>query len=172
MFTDYGKKARSHFLRVIAESVTNGKPAAADTGCQHKNVHEVDHHGHHGHACGCGGHAVDPGKVKKPLSLKSAWAAIASVGDPPCSGALIVLVCASAQGLFWAGVVPMFAMALCAAITVTSLATIALGARGLATRYLSVAGFSGLVFKSVEVLGASLVFFLGNTLEAASLQAV
>jgi ABC-type nickel/cobalt efflux system permease component RcnA len=109
--------------------------------------------------------------MKEPLSFKSAWAAIVSVGVRPCSGALIVLVFASAQGLFWIGVASTFAMALGTAITVTCLATIALGAKGLATRYLSATGSSGLVFKSVEVLGASLVFFFGITLLAASLQA-
>ncbi|MFK7856495.1 MAG: hypothetical protein AB8B79_20440 [Granulosicoccus sp.] len=63
-----------------------------------------------------------------------------------------------------------FAMALGTAITVTSLATIALSAKSLATKYLSVTGASSLVFRSVEVLDASLVFSLGITLLAASMQ--
>jgi ABC-type nickel/cobalt efflux system permease component RcnA len=144
----------------------------ADAHAEHSG-HDHTHHGHHhhDHSCSCGGHAVDPDIMKEPLSFKSAWAAIVSVGVRPCSGALIVLVFASAQGLFWIGVASTFAMALGTAITVTCLATIALGAKGLATRYLSATGSSGLVFKSVEVLGASLVFFFGITLLAASLQA-
>ena len=108
--------------------------------------------------------------MRDPLSLKSAWAAIVSVGLRPCSGALIVLVFASAQGLFWVGVASAFAMALGTAITVTSLATIAIGAKGLATKYLSATDVSGAVFKSVEVVGASMVFLLGVTLLAAALQ--
>lgn len=135
--------------------------------------HGHAHHSHdhdHDHDCNCGGHAVDPHTMTDPLSLRSAWAAIASVGLRPCSGALIVLVFAAAQGLLWVGVVSTFAMALGTAITVTTLATIALGAKGLAAKYLSATGASGVVFKSIEVCGASLVFLLGITLLAASLQ--
>lgn len=62
-------------------------------------------------------------------------------------------------------------MALGTAITVTTLATIAVGAKGLATKYLSVAGAGGsaAVFRSIELFGASLVFLLGVTLLAASM---
>ena len=132
--------------------------------------HDHGHHHDHDHECGCGGHAVDPSTMQEPLSLRSAWAAIVSVGLRPCSGALIVLVFASAQGLFLVGVASTFAMALGTAITVTTLATIALWAKGLATRYLTISGSSGWMFKSVELLGASLVFLLGITLLAASFQ--
>lgn len=132
--------------------------------------HNHHHHGDHDAACGCGGHAADPATLKTPLTLRSAWAAILSVGLRPCSGALIVLVFAAAQGLFMVGVASAFAMALGTAITVAVLATVAIGAKGLATAYLSVDGRAGWVFKGVELLGASLVFLLGVTLLAASLQ--
>jgi len=52
----------------------------------------------------------------------------------------------------------------------TGLATIALVAKSLATKYFSVAGSYSLIFRSIEVLGASLVFLLGITLLAASMQ--
>ncbi|MEP1444336.1 MAG: nickel/cobalt transporter [Hyphomicrobiales bacterium] len=153
----------------------------------HSHSHDDHHHGHHhghdhghshshghdhdhDHDCSCGGHAVDPSTMQEPLSLRSAWAAIISVGLRPCSGALIVLVFASAQGLFLVGVASTFAMALGTAITVTTLATIALWAKGLATRYLTISGSSGWMFKTVELFGASLVFLLGITLLAASFQ--
>lgn len=80
-----------------------------------------------------------------------------------------MLVFASAQGLFWVGVVSTFAMALGTAITVTTLATIAIGAKGLAASYLGGSNSAGWVFKGIELLGASLVFLLGITLLAASL---
>lgn len=152
-----------------ASSNAHGETIRYDEHAHHDHHHHDHHHDDHD-ACGCGGHAVDPGKMEDPLSLRSAWVAIASVGLRPCSGALIVLVFASAQGLFWVGVASTFAMALGTAITVTSLATIALGAKSLATKYLSVTDSSSLVFKSVEVFGASLVFSLGITLLAASMQ--
>lgn len=132
----------------------------AGCGHQHQHVHEAE--------CGCSGHAADPSTLTQPLTLRSAWAAILSVGLRPCSGALIVLVFAASQGLFMVGVVSTFAMALGTAITVTTLATIALGAKGLATSYLDINGSAGWVFKGIELLGASLVFLLGITLLAAS----
>ncbi|MEO1066506.1 MAG: nickel/cobalt transporter, partial [Pseudomonadota bacterium] len=137
----------------------------------HEHVHHHHHHDHD-HACGCGGHAADPTALDKPLTLGSAWAAILSVGLRPCSGALIVLVFAASQGLFWVGVLSTFAMALGTGITVTLLAAIAVGAKGLAAKYLATSDGAGLAFKAIELLGASFVFLLGITLFAASMQGV
>jgi len=181
------QKGVQPFLKSKTVLVTDVGPIVHEADCHHHEAHahhhhdhghnhdhhHHDHHGHdhdHDHECGCGGHAVDPSTMQDPLSLRSAWAAIVSVGLRPCSGALIVLVFASAQGLFLVGVASTFAMALGTAITVTTLATIALWAKGLATRYLSISGSSSWMFKSVELLGASLVFLLGVTLLAASFQ--
>ncbi|MEP3232594.1 MAG: nickel/cobalt transporter [Hyphomicrobiales bacterium] len=180
------QKGVQPYLKSKTVLVTNVGPIVHEDDCHHHEAHahhhhdhahshNHDHHGHdhhhdHDHECGCGGHAVDPSTMQAPLSLRSAWAAIVSVGLRPCSGALIVLVFASAQGLFLVGVASTFAMALGTAITVTTLATIALWAKGLATRYLTISGSSGWMFKSVELLGASLVFLLGATLLAASFQ--
>jgi len=143
---------------------------ANETGCRHSHDHIHTHPHTHTHeaSCGCGGHAVDPAMLTKPLTLRSAWAAILSVGLRPCSGALIVLVFAASQGLFMVGVVSTFAMALGTAITITTLATLAIGAKGLAATYLDIDGRAGWVFKSIELLGAGLVFLLGITLLAAS----
>lgn len=180
------QKGVQPFLKSKTVLVTNVGPIVHESDCHHHETHVHHHHdhshshdhGHHGHDhhhdhdhdCSCGGHAVDPSTMQDPLSLRSAWAAIVSVGLRPCSGALIVLVFASAQGLFLVGVASTFAMALGTAITVTTLATIALWAKGLATRYLTISGSSSWMFKSVELLGASLVFLLGATLLAASFQ--
>lgn len=165
------QKGVQPYLKSRTVLATDVGPIVHDADCHHHEAH-AHHHGHgHDHECGCGGHAVDPSTMQDPLSLRSAWAAIVSVGLRPCSGALIVLVFASAQGLFLVGVASTFAMALGTAITVTTLATIALWAKGLATRYLTISGSSGWMFKSVELLGASLVFLLGITLLAASFQA-
>ena len=60
--------------------------------------------------------------------------AIVAVGLRPCSGAIIVLVFALAQGLFWIGVASTFVMGIGTAITVAAIATLAVGARGLAGR--------------------------------------
>lgn len=154
---------------------------AHDHGCTHNHAHA--HHGHnhdhkHDHShdhdhgeCGCGGHAADPRTLKEPLSLKSAWAAVMSVGLRPCSGALIVLVFSAAQGLYWVGVVSTFAMAVGTGITVATLASIALGAKGLASQYLATGGQTAWAFKTIEILGASLLILLGATLFMASMAA-
>lgn len=142
---------------------------------QHGHNHHHHHHHHHNHAhehdeaCGCGGHAADPATLTKPLTLRSAWAAIASVGFRPCSGALVVLVFAASQGLFMIGVVSTFAMALGTAITVTLLATMAISAKSMASAYLDRGGEVGWVFKAIELGGASFVLLLGLTLLSAAL---
>ena len=66
--------------------------------------------------------------------LRRGLSAIVAVGLRPCSGAIIVLVFALAQGLFWIGVASTFVMGLGTAITVATIATLAVGARGLAGR--------------------------------------
>ena len=66
-----------------------------------------------------------PGGWKRGLS------AIVAVGLRPCSGAILVLVFALAQGLFWAGVAATFVMGLGTAITVAAIATLAVGATAL-----------------------------------------
>ena len=57
-----------------------------------------------------------------------------AVGLRPCSGAIIVLVFALAQGMFFIGVASTFAMGLGTAITVAAIATLAVGARSFAGR--------------------------------------
>ena len=46
----------------------------------------------------------------------------------PCSGAILVLVFALAQGLFWAGIAATFVMGLGTAITVATIAVVAVSA--------------------------------------------
>ena len=57
--------------------------------------------------------------------LRHGLSAIVAVGLRPCSGAIIVLVFALAQGLFWIGVASTFVMGLGTAITVAAIATLA-----------------------------------------------
>jgi ABC-type nickel/cobalt efflux system permease component RcnA len=91
--------------------------------------------------------------------------AIVAVGLRPCSGAILVLVFALAQGLFWAGVVSTFIMGLGTAITVAAIATLAVGARGLAQRFASARPGPGmLVLRGLEVAAALLVLVFGIAL--------
>ena len=89
-------------------------------------------------------------------------AAIFAVGIRPCSGAILVLVFALAQGLFWAGIAATFVMGLGTAITVAAIAVMAVSAKGLAQR-LSVGreGGGALVMRGVEFGAAGLVLLFG-----------
>ena len=138
------------------------------------NDHGHDHpHGHHAHhhaegdACD---HIVDARTLAGPFSWRKVLAVVFSVGIRPCTGAILVLVFAVTQGLFWAGVAATFAMALGTAITVAALATLALGSRELALKLggTSSAWANG-VWTACAIGGSTLILLFGTLLFAASL---
>jgi nickel/cobalt exporter len=143
----------------------------------HSHAHKHDHAhggaccGHHGHnhddhASAWGhAHAPEPQELAGPGGWRRGLSAIVAVGLRPCSGAILVLVFALAQGLFWAGVVSTFIMGLGTAITVAAIATLAVGARGLAQRFASARPGPGmLVLRGLEVAAALLVLVFGIAL--------
>ena len=133
----------------------------------------MHHHGHsHAHAsssrpragCEVCAHMPAPSQLKGDWSWKRAFALAFAVGIRPCTGAILVLVFAIGQGLWWAGVFSTFAMALGTAITVSALATMAVGSRELAKRLAGSGGSSKWVDRvqvAAGVGGASLVLVLG-----------
>ena len=87
-------------------------------------------------ACDCGhSHAPDPAMLDRPLTVARAWTAILAVGVRPCSGAIIVLVFAVSQKLYWAGILSVLVMALGTGLTVSALATLAVKAKDIALRF-------------------------------------
>jgi ABC-type nickel/cobalt efflux system permease component RcnA len=85
----------------------------------------------------------------------------------PCSGAILVLVFALAQGLFWAGVGATFVMSLGTAITVAAIATFAVGARDIARRIAASRSGGGTLFmRGIEVAAAAAVIVFGVALLA------
>jgi ABC-type nickel/cobalt efflux system permease component RcnA len=83
----------------------------------------------------CGhAHAFDPAQLERAFSWRDATGTVIAAGARPCSGAILVLVFAMAQGLFAAGVAATFAMALGAAVTTGALAWMAVFAKSLAMR--------------------------------------
>ena len=89
-------------------------------------------------------------------------AAIFTVGVRPCSGAILVLVFALAQGLFWAGIAATLVMGLGTAITVAAIAVMAVTAKGLARRLSGASeGGGALVMRGVEFGAAGLVLLFG-----------
>ena len=88
--------------------------------------------------------------------------AVLTVGIRPCSGAILVLVFALAQGLFWAGVAATFVMGLGTAITVAAIATLAVSAKSLARRVAAGREGSGaLAMRGLEFAAAGLLLLLG-----------
>jgi nickel/cobalt transporter (NicO) family protein len=79
-------------------------------------------------------HAFDPAQLDHAFSWRDAAGTVIAAGARPCSGAILVLVFAMAQGLFAAGVAATFAMALGAAVTTGALAWMAVFAKSLAMR--------------------------------------
>lgn len=141
----------------------------------HDDDHHHDHHGHHhahGEVCStCGhAHAPDPKLIAgEHFDWKTAWAAIVAVGLRPCTGALIVLSFAFLNGLWFGGIVSVFAMALGTAITVSVLAILAVTAKNWAVAFAGDGRTGNRVHTFIEIAGAGFVFLLGLTLLTAAL---
>jgi len=131
----------------------------------HDHGHSHDHdHGDEAHAWGHA-HAPEPSELKGPHWLRRGLTAIVAVGLRPCSGAIIVLVFALAQGLFWIGVASTFVMGLGTAITVAGVATVAVAARGFAGRLAKGKPGAGMIFlRGVETAAALLIIVFGVAL--------
>jgi nickel/cobalt transporter (NicO) family protein len=82
-------------------------------------------------------HGPDPAQLGAGFSWRSAAATVVAAGARPCSGAIVVLTFALTQGLFPAGVIATFAMALGTAVTTGALACLAVFAKGAAMRLAS-----------------------------------
>jgi nickel/cobalt transporter (NicO) family protein len=165
------------FLRLLR----GGKPAHSvpdhnhhhhhDHAHEHGHAHHHEHaHCHHhdhedeasawGHA-----HALEPQELTGRHWFRRGLAAIVAVGLRPCSGAIIVLVFALAQGLFWLGVASTFVMGLGTAITVAAIATLAVGARGLAGRLARAKpGMGMLLVRGLETAAALVIVLFGAAL--------
>ena len=86
-------------------------------------------------AADCGhAHAPDPSTLGDGFSWRAAAMTVVAAGSRPCSGAILVLVFALAQGLFPAGVAATFAMSLGTALTTGALAWAAVFAKRIAMR--------------------------------------
>jgi nickel/cobalt exporter len=126
--------------------------------------HDHSHHDHgHVHDEHCGhSHGPTPDQLAGPGGWARGLSAVFTVGIRPCSGAILVLVFALAQGMFWAGIAATFVMGLGTAITVATIAVIAVSAKGLAGRLAGGRDGSGaLVMRGIEFGAAALVMLFG-----------
>jgi nickel/cobalt transporter (NicO) family protein len=152
------------FMRAL-----QAKPAPAmATAHHHHDDHGHHHHHDHGHDdhfhdehCGHS-HGPTPDQLAGPGGWQRGLGAIFAVGLRPCSGAILVLVFALAQGLFWAGIAATFAMGLGTAITVAAIAVLAVSAGGIARRLSGASDGSGaLIMRGIEFAAAGLVLLFG-----------
>jgi nickel/cobalt transporter (NicO) family protein len=145
----------------------------------HDHAHHPHEHAHHhgGPAHGEPGHVHDEhcghshGPTPDQLSGPGGWTrgltAIVAVGLRPCSGAILVLVFALAQGIFWAGVAATFVMGLGTAITVAIIATLTVTATAFAARLAATrTGYGSLALRGIEVAAAAVVLCFGIALLA------
>ena len=148
-------------------------PAAAHRHHEHDHHHGHDHgdhdHHHHDHAhdhvhdehCGHS-HGPTPDQLAGPGGWRRGLGTIFAVGLRPCSGAILVLVFSLAQGLFWAGIAATVVMGLGTAITVATIAIVAVSAKGLARRLSSGRdGGGALIMRGIEFGAAGLVLLFG-----------
>jgi nickel/cobalt transporter (NicO) family protein len=136
--------------------------------CRHDHAHDHAHghpheHADEGSALPWGhAHGPEPQELAGPGGWRRGLSAIVAVGLRPCSGAILVLVFALAQGLFWAGIASTFVMGLGTAITVAAIATLAVAAKAVAKRFAAArSGYGTLVLRGIEVGAALLVTAFG-----------
>jgi nickel/cobalt exporter len=136
----------------------------------HDHPHHAHNHSHHEHghadhdeACGCGhAHSPPPEELGGAGGWSRGLAAIVATGSRPCSGALLVLVFAMAQGLFWLGAGSALVMGLGTFITVATIATIAVMARATAGRLAMARPRNGtLAIRGIEAVAAGIITAFG-----------
>ena len=170
------------FFRALRWTIAARDGACAGTvhGAGDDHAHQGHAHHHHGHhhashhhaggACDHADHASAWGHAHGPepaeLAGRGGWrrglAAIVAVGLRPCSGAIIVLVFALAQGIFLIGVGATLVMGLGTALTVTLIATLAVAARGLAGRLAAAQSGAGMVaLRGLETAAALALLLFG-----------
>jgi nickel/cobalt exporter len=141
-------------------------------GCSHCDTGHGFHcdgdHDHDHHASAWGhAHGPEPAELGGADGWRRGLSAVMAVGLRPCSGAIIVLVFALAQDLFWTGVGATLLMGLGTALTVAAIATLAVSARQVAGRIAATqAGWGMLAMRAVEVGASALMIAFGALLLA------
>jgi nickel/cobalt transporter (NicO) family protein len=102
----------------------------------------------------------------KELGGAGGWsrglATVVATGSRPCTGAILVLVFAMAQGLFWLGAGSALVMGLGTFLTVATIATVTVVARAAASRLATARPRYGmLAMRGLEVAAAALITLLG-----------
>lgn len=164
-------------VEVVAAPVMAGKISFGARGgfhcnhCQGDHAHDFrceDDPAHEPHASAWAhAHGPEPAELGGAGGWRRGLSAVVAVGLRPCSGAIIVLIFALAQDLFWTGVGATLLMGLGTAITVAAIATVAVGARQLARRVATArSGVGMLIMRAIEVGASGLIIAFGVLLLA------
>jgi nickel/cobalt transporter (NicO) family protein len=138
---------------------------AGSDGAAHYHCHGEHDHSHDeeqevlpwGHA-----HGPEPEELAGAGGWRRGLSAVVAVGLRPCSGAIIILVFALAQGMFWAGIASTIVMGLGTAITVGAIATLAVGAKAVAKRVAQrPSGYGTILMRGAEFAAAGCVLTFG-----------
>jgi nickel/cobalt transporter (NicO) family protein len=112
-------------------------------------------------------HGPEPAGLAGAGGWRRGLSTVVAVGLRPCSGAIIVLIFALAQDLFWTGVGATLLMGLGTAVTVAAIATMAVTARSAASRLANAqAGIGQLTMRAVEAGASALIVVFGMLLLA------
>jgi nickel/cobalt transporter (NicO) family protein len=149
---DHHHPGTDHGDPILDALAAGGAPHAPIT-CDANHIHDA----HCGHF-----HAPDPATLGADFSWRTALITLVAAGSRPCAGAILVLVFALSQGIFWAGVGATFAMALGTAITTGALACLAVLAKNVAARLAGGRSMhKELALRGLELAAALGVFVFG-----------
>jgi nickel/cobalt exporter len=156
---EHGHEHCEHAHDAGAAEPVRGSHGDHDHGHPHHD-HDHDDASAWGHA-----HAPEPQELAGPGGWRRGLTTIVAVGLRPCSGAILVLVFALAQGLFWVGAASTFVMGLGTFITVAAIASIAVGARSWAQRIAgSRSSYGILAMRGIETGAAVVIIAFGALL--------
>ncbi len=121
-----------------------------------------------GGICNCE-HTPSAQQIGETRSLRTAIGIVMAIGLRPCSGAVLMLIFAHVMKLTWAGVAAVIAMSIGTAITVSTLALLAIHARRWAVALTeNRSPLWGVAGGGMTLLGGTLVFAIGLSLLIAS----
>lgn len=109
-------------LGMTWRAVAAMRRATSASGHQEDHHHRDHDHGHHHHGDHACGHDHGTGGLSDDVAgVREFWGAAFASGIRPCTGALIVLLFALANGIFLIGAVAAFAMGVGVALTISAI---------------------------------------------------
>lgn len=158
----FAKKRFQQFKLASAAVTTSEGTQHLAHSHSNRHSHAHDHSHEHSSECGCGhSHIPLSHEVEGNWSITKVISLILSVGLRPCSGALFVLAFALVKGLFWVGVVSVYAMAIGTAITISITALLAATSRELAILPAQGGKWQSLLGDIIRTTGALVIIAFG-----------